>query len=134
MLILCLLVSFKAISQTGTENKVVVLTERQAKEVIKDLIRYDALVKVDSLKDEKIKNLDEIIALKDDTIDKQKRFIDGFSKPRFSGFIGAENKDLEMKVNVYGAIKFDVDKLNVSARYYFNKTNNCTINVEYKLF
>ena len=41
-LILCLLVSFKSFSQQDTQP-VVILTEEQARLVVKDLIQYDNL-------------------------------------------------------------------------------------------
>ena len=133
LLIAFLLVSFKVASQTDTGNKVV-LSERVAREVLKDLARYDALIETDSLKDEKIDNLNQIIKLKDDSISEQKKLIDKYFKPKFSGFIGGENMELNPQILIYGTIKFDYDKFNVSGRYYFNTDSKYTINVEYKLF
>ena len=49
--------TFKVISQEDTKNKYVVLTEKQAKKVVKDLIHMDALEEINIGLESRIDNL-----------------------------------------------------------------------------
>ena len=82
-----MLVSFSSFSQTDTP--VVVLTENQAREVAKDLVRYDALKEMyakvqvrlnillekESLLEDRISNKDDIISTQQEYIDVQDKII-----------------------------------------------------------
>jgi len=133
-LILCLLASFKVTSQIDTKNKYVVLTERQAKSIIKDLSRYDDLVKVDSLKDKKISELEDISCAKDDIIKEKDKIITKSSRAKFGLFAGLQYINTS-KVQPYMSCMLQFKKVNVSARYYIISDNiRYSINVEYKIF
>jgi hypothetical protein len=67
-------------SQIGTQkiidDSVVVLKKSVAKKIAKDLIKYDALIKIDSIKTENISLLQKQILIKDSAIVKLKRISD----------------------------------------------------------
>jgi hypothetical protein len=134
-------VSFKVTSQIDTKNKYVILTESQAKSVLKDLSRYDDLIKIDSLNNEKIKGLEDVICLKDDTILSKDKIIkekdDIISKSnglRIGAFVGIQCLD-DKTLHSYVSLLVQYRKINVSARYFvYSKDFNYSINVEYKIF
>ena len=86
-LMICLLVSFKTFSQTDTlktqsAEPVVILTEDQAKQVVKDLIQFDNLKLITKQLEERISlfaekeiNFISQLKTKDDIIASQKDYI-----------------------------------------------------------
>ena len=100
LLILCLLVSFKSISQTDTIKKIV-LDERVGREVVKDLVKGDVCRQLLTLKNENIKNLEEqnaelaeiikikdsILSKKDDIITVQDKAIGWWKKPELHSYM-----------------------------------------------
>ena len=79
---------FSSFSQTAIQkDSVVVLTEKQARAVATDLVRYDALKKVSSLQEQRIglfqqkeKLFGEQLSIKDTIISKQTSIIDKQNK------------------------------------------------------
>jgi len=132
LLILCLLVSFSLFSQNDTPK--IVLTENQAKSVIKDLIRLDALEETNillnkridgllskeiiykeviSTKDTIISNKDKIISIKDEIIDAKKPF-------GFHSYVGFRTYNLKIDNPIfYGKAQFEFKKINIGAQINF---------------
>jgi hypothetical protein len=75
-----MLLNLSSFSQIGTQkiidDSVVVLKKSVAKKIAKDLIKYDALIKIDSIKTENISLLQKQILIKDSAIVKLKRISD----------------------------------------------------------
>ena len=75
-----MLLNLSSFSQIGTQriidDSVVVLKKSVAKKIAKDLIKYDALIKIDSIKTENISLLQKQIIIKDSAIVKLKRISD----------------------------------------------------------
>lgn len=133
LLILCLLASFSLFSQNDTLPKVI-LTENQARSVIKDLIRLDALEetnvvlnkRIDNLlekeaiykevittKDTIISNKDLIIGIKDEIIDAKKPF-------EFHTYAGFRTYNLKFNNPIfYGRAQLEFKKLNIGAQLNF---------------
>ena len=80
LLAFIMLLNLSSFSQIGTQkiidDSVVVLKKSVAKKIAKDLIRYDALIKIDSIKTENISLLQKQILIKDSAIVKLKRISD----------------------------------------------------------
>ena len=150
LLILLLLVSFKSFSQNDTVKKIV-LNEKTAREVVKDLVQGDICKKLLVLKDEEIKNLQEkndelieIIKIKDSKLDKkdqiitiQDKAIGWWKKPEIHGYLGVET--LRFDINepyIYGRVLIEFSKLKVGGQYFIqpNKPSGYGIVLEYKLF
>ena len=114
LLILCLLVSFKGLSQIDTVKKIV-LTDNVARQVIKDIVKGDNCKNTLALKDQEINNFKDIIKAKDNIISKQESLLN--IKPKihvnmYSGFIVD-------KVNLYNPslfsnLNFSYLKYNIS--------------------
>lgn len=152
-MILCLLVSFKSFSQKDIQSKdsVVVLTESQSRQVIKDLIKYDFLKKTTAQYKLKINNLLSketnylnLISVKDNIILTQKEYISkqeeviNFKKPlEFHGYIGIQTLEMSLQnITMYGQMNVEFEKFNVGVRL-FNQVNSITgygLVFEYKLF
>lgn len=148
--------SFSLFSQNDTLPKVV-LTENQARAVIKDLIRLDGLEqtnvllnkRIDNLlqkeiiylevittKDTIISNKDLIIGIKDEIIDAKKSF-------EFHTYAGFRTYNLEFNNPIfYGRAQFEFKKINIGAQFNFqpvvpdNGIDGFYYNlyIEYKIF
>ena len=148
---MCLLASFSSISQNDTQvvkDSVVVLSEDQARKVIKDLIRYDNLKeinfnlekRIDILK-QKEQNFQDLINSKDEVINKQKELIDvqediieKSKRIKINGYIGVQTSSISPFV--YASLNLKARDLNFGIRPYFRPTIDSGIGVyvEYKLF
>ncbi len=150
LLILCLLVSFKAISQTDTIKKIV-LDERVGREVVKDLVKGDVCRQLLNLKNENIKNLEEqnkelleiikvkdsILSKKDNIITVQDKAIGWWKKPQLHGYLGVQTINATLvNPSLYGNVLLEFPKFNVGAQYYVQANNPSGYGfiVEYKLF
>jgi hypothetical protein len=143
-------VSFKGISQTYTIKKIV-LDEKVAREVVKDLVRGDVCRQLLSIKDDRISNLknqiselrsllsikDSIIVNKDKIIEIQDDAIGWWKKPELHGYMGMQS--IQFTVNnpiVYGRLLLEYPKIKVGVQGFVQPNNPAGYNVilEYKLF
>ena len=150
LLILCLLVSFKSISQTDTIKKIV-LDERVGREVVKDLVKGDVCRQLLNLKNENINNLEEqnkellqiikikdsILSKKNDIITVQDKAIGWWKKPQLHSYLGVQTVNATL-VNpyFYGKVLVEFPKINLGAQYFVQPANPSMYSfiVEYKLF
>ena len=150
LLILCLLVSFKGISQTDTIKKIV-LDERVGREVVKDLVRGDVCRQLLSLAQEKndvlkkqtielysiIAIKDSIISKKDEIITIQYKVIGWWKKPELHGYLGVQSVNATI-VNpyLYGTLLLEFPKFNIGGQYILQPNNPSGYGFifEYKLF
>lgn len=137
-------------SQTDTVKKVV-LTEKVAKQVIKDLLKGDICQEKLLLKDEEIQNLIEqnetlveIIKtkgekedIKDEIISLQDKALGWFGKPKLHGYLGIQSLSFtDLNVIPYGKVNIEFKKLNVGALLYVSDNPNLKYGLilEYKVF
>ena len=143
---------FKSISQTGThKDSVVVLTERQARDVASDLVRYDACKQVTRLQEDRIKifeakeqeyknrltDKDSIIIGLKDYISLQKKMIKIKRPLEFHGYTGVQTKEFTLSSpTVYGKVLIEWFKVNVGAQYFIKPEGLSGYNLifEYKIF
>lgn len=148
-LILCLLVSFKSFSQTDTP--VVVLNETQARQIIKDLIKYDNLKlitkkledrisllqnkEIDFLK--RLENKDKIIMSQEEYISTQQDIIDAKKKLSFGGYLGVQTDQITLTNPIlFGEVTVGLSKIDIGARIFVQPNNpgGYGIVVRYKIF
>ena len=151
LLIAFLLVGFSSISQTATKDSVVVLTEKQARAVATDLVRYDALKKIAALQDERINNFqqkeklfgeqlsikDTIIGKQSDIIDKQNKVISNAKKMHIHGYGGVQTDELTLtNPSLRANIMLEYRKFRTGVVYTIQQSSpaNWGILFEYKLF
>ena len=137
-------------SQTDTVKKVV-LTEKVAKQVVKDLLKGDICQEKLLLKDEEIQNLIEqnealveIIKtkgekedIKDEIISFQDKALGWFGKPKLHGYLGIQSLSFtDLNVIPYGKVNIEFKKLNVGALLYVSDNPNLKYGLilEYKVF
>ena len=150
LLILCLLVSFKGISQTDTIKKIV-LSEKVGREVVKDLVKGDVCRQLLNLKNENINNLEEqnkellqiikikdsILSKKNDIITVQDKAIGWWKKPQLHGYLGVQTVNVTIvNPSLYGNVLLEFPKFNVGAQYFVQPNNPSGYGfiLEYKLF
>jgi hypothetical protein len=150
LLILLLLVSFKGISQTDTIKKIV-LNEKVAREVVKDLVRGDVCRRLLIIKDEEIKNLQEqndelveIMRIKDSISEKkdkiikiQDKAIGWWKKPELHGYLGVQTIRFDVvDPYIYGRVLLEYSKLKLGGQYFVqpNRPSGYGVIVEYKVF
>ena len=146
-----LLVGFSSFSQTATKDSVVVLTEKQARAVATDLVRYDALKKIAALQDERINNFqqkeklfgeqlsikDTIIGKQSDIIDKQNKVISNAKKMHIHGYGGVQTDELTLtNPSLRANIMLEYRKFRTGVVYTIQQSSpaNWGILFEYKLF
>lgn len=151
LLIAFLLVGFSSISQTVIQDSVVVLTEKQARAVASDLVRYDALKKITVLQDERINNFqqkeklfgeqlsikDTIIGKQSDIIDKQNKVISNAKKMHIHGYGGVQTDELTLtNPSLRANIMLEYRKFRTGVVYTIQQSSpaNWGILFEYKLF
>lgn len=137
LLILFLLVSFKGISQTDTIKKIV-LNEKVAREVVKDLVNGDFCKQHLLLKNEEIKNLqeqndelveiikikDSILSKKDEIITVQDKAIGWWKKPELHGYAGVQTMRLTLnEPMLYTNIMLEFPKFNLGVQYFVQPNN-----------
>jgi hypothetical protein len=143
-------VSFKGISQTDTIKKIV-LDEKVAREVVKDLVKGDICKQLLSVKDERILNLksqiselrsllsikDSIIVNKDRIIEIQDDVIGWWKKPELHGYMGMQSIQFTAtNPIIYGRVFLEYPKVKVGVQGFVQPNNPAGYNVivEYKLF
>ena len=148
-LILCLLVSFKSFSQQDTP--VVILTEDQARLVVKDLIQYDNLKLITKKLEDRIslfeqkeidflarlQTKDDIIASQKEYISTQEDIIDAKKKLNFGGYIGVQTHQITLTNPIlFGEVTVGLSKIDVGARVFVQPDNpsGYGIVVRYKIF
>ena len=148
-----LLVGFKAISQDVTQSKdsVVILSERQARAVATDLVRYDFLKNISKEQENRIVNfektiikLENTISIKDSIIFYQKDYISAQNevlnikpKPQFHGYLGVQSSGFTVNTPLFsGRVLLECRKMNFGVQYIGIPTlnNQYGVLVEYKLF
>lgn len=141
--------SYNCISQKDIQNKkVVILTENQAKSVIKDLVHYDALKEIVKEKDIQIENYikketifkkllqeqDTIIGKQSILIDNQNKLLKSYDRIKIHAYIGIQTNKLNIEVpEIRGSLLIEKDKISAGAVYTINK-NNWGLLIQYKLF
>ena len=150
LLILCLLVSFKSISQTDTIKKIV-LDERVGREVVKDLVKGDickqllvlAQEKNDVLKKQNaelysiIAIKDSIISKKDEIITIQDKAIGWWKKPELHGYLGVQTVNATFtNPYLYGTLLLEFPKFSIGGQYFIQQNNSSMYGLifEYRLF
>jgi hypothetical protein len=151
LLIAFLLVGFSSISQTVIQDSVVVLTEKQARAVATDLVRYDALKQVSRLQEERINIFqqkeklfgeqlsikDTIIGKQSDIIDKQNKVISNAKKMHIHGYGGVQTDELTLtNPSLRANIMLEYRKFRTGVVYTIQQSSpaNWGILFEYKLF
>ena len=137
LLILLLLVSFKSFSQTDTIKKIV-LNEKIAREVVKDIVKGDLCKQKLILKDEEINNLqkqndqlvdiikikDSILSKKDEIIVVQDKAIGWFKKPELHGYLGVQTLNATLiDPYLYGTLLVEFPKFSLGAQYFVQPNN-----------
>ena len=140
-LILCLLVSFKSFSQIDTP--VVILTEDQAKLVVKDLIQFDNLKLITKQLEDRIylfeqKEIDFISRLKskDGIISSQGEYLATQEKLK-TAITNAEAYQVTLKdPMLFGEVTLGLNKIDIGARIFVqpNYPSGFGIVVRYKIF
>jgi hypothetical protein len=128
-----------------------VLTEKQARAVATDLVRYDALKKIAALQDERINNFqqkeklfgeqlsikDTIIGKQSDIIDKQNKVISNAKKMHIHGYGGVQTDELTLtNPSLRANIMLEYRKFRTGVVYTIQQSSpaNWGILFEYKLF
>lgn len=142
---------FKSFSQIVTKDSVVVLTEKQARSVAKDLVHLDAAKEIIKEQEARIKNFEnkEVefknqLAIKDSIIFYQKEMIDIHKeiiknkKPfEVHGYAGVQTTQFTLKEpTLYTNLMLEFAKFNVGAQYFVQPNNppGYSIVLEYNLF
>jgi len=150
LLILLLLVSFNSFSQTDTIKKIV-LDEKAAREVVKDIVKGDLCKKHLELKEEEIDVLhqqiveltevikikEEIISKKDEIIVLQDKAIGWWKKPEIHGYVGIQTINATLvDPYIYGTLLLEFPKFSLGGQYFAqpNNPSGYGIIVEYNLF
>ena len=149
-LMLCLLVTFKSFSQNDTQP-VVVLTEDQARQVVKDLIQFDNLKLITKELEDRIylfeqkeisflsqlKTKDDIILSQKDYISTQEDIIDAKKKLNFGGYIGVQTQQITLTNPIlFGEVTVGLSKIDLGARVFIQPDNpgGYGIVIRYKIF
>ena len=142
---------FKSISQAVTKDSVVVLTENQARQVVSDLVRYDACRALNKIKDERIDNFikketefknqltikDSIISHKDAYIALQDKILNKANRISFGGGVGLISSRFTLGMPMlYGTVTASLNKFKLGAMYNVRQYSppNYGLVLEYKLF
>lgn len=142
---------FKSFSQTATKDSVVVLTEKQARAVAKDLVHLDAANQIIKEQESRIKNFekkefefknqldikDSIIKYQKEIIDINKEIIKNKKPFEIHGYAGAQSTRFTLREPIlYTNLMLEFNKFNVGAQYFVQPNNppGYSIVLEYKLF
>lgn len=142
--------TFKSFSQNDTQP-VVVLTEDQARQVVKDLIQFDNLKLITKELEDRInlfeqkeisflsqlKTKDDIILSQKDYISTQEDIIDAKKKLNFSGYIGVQTQQITLTNPIlFGEVTVGLSKIDLGARVFIQPDNpgGYGIVIRYKIF
>jgi len=150
-LIVFLLVGFKSFSQIVTKDSVVVLTEKQARAVAKDLVHLDAVNQIIQEQESRIKNFekkeiqfknqldikDSIITYQKEIIDINKEIIKNKKPFEVHGYAGVQTTQFTLVApTLYTNIMIEFTRFNIGAQYFVQPNNQPGYGVilEYNLF
>ena len=142
--------TFKSFSQNDTQP-VVVLTEDQARQVVKDLIQFDNLKLITKELEDRIylfeqkeisfisqlKTKDDIILSQKDYISTQEDIIDAKKKLNFGGYIGVQTQQITLTNPIlFGEVTVGLSKIDLGARVFIQPDNpgGYGIVIRYKIF
>ena len=142
--------TFKSFSQTDTQP-VVILTEDQARQVVKDLIQFDNLKLITKELEDRInlfeqkeisflsqlKTKDNIILSQKDYISTQEDIIDAKKKLNFGGYIGVQTQQITLTNPIlFGEVTVGLSKIDLGARVFIQPDNPAGygIVIRYKIF
>ena len=143
---------FKVISQTTIQkDSVVVLTEKQARAVVTNLVRYDYAKHIIKEQEARIKNFenkeiqfknkldikDSIITYQKSLIDIQKEIIKKKKPFEIHGYAGVQSTKFTLNTpTIYTNLMLEFKKVNVGAQYFVQPNNSpgYSVMLEYKLF
>jgi hypothetical protein len=145
-----LLASFSSFSQTDTVKKIV-LNEKVAREIMKDVVNGDFCKKNLILKEEQIKNLkeqneelveiikikDSILSKKDEIIIIQDKAIGWWKKPEVHGYLGIQTVNATLiDPYIYGTLLVEFPKFSLGGQYFVQPNNlpGYGIIFEYNIF
>lgn len=152
LLIVFLLVGFKSISQTVIpKDSVVVLTEKQARAVATDLVRYDFARQIIKEQEARIKNFekkeiefknqldikDSIIFYQKGMIDIHKEIIKNKKPFEVHGYLGVQSTQFTLREpTLYTNLMLEFTRFNIGAQYFVQPSNppGYSVVLEYKLF
>jgi hypothetical protein len=150
-LIVFLLVGFKSFSQTVTKDSVVVLTEKQARAVAKDLVHLDAAKQIIQEQESRIKNFekkeiefknqlnikDSIITYQKEIIDINKEIIKNKKPFEVHGYLGVQTTQFTLREpTLYTNLMLEFTRFNIGAQYFVQPNNppGYSVVLEYNLF
>jgi len=137
LLIPLLLASFSSFSQTDTVKKIV-LNEKVAREIMKDVVNGDFCKKNLILKEAQIKNLkeqneelveiikikDSILSKKDEIIIIQDKAIGWWKKPEVHGYLGIQTVNATLiDPYIYGTLLVEFPKFSLGGQYFVQPNN-----------
>lgn len=137
LLILCLLVNFKATSQIDTK---IVLSENTGRLVVRDLVQYDILKLKYKYQDSIIKvqkaeiaTLKDINSINEQIIGKQDNIIQKYStKYKFNCYVGSV---VYQSIDLYAKLGLSYSNYYINILYNYNTINGyIAINIEYKIY
>jgi|LakMenE01Jun11ns_1017448.scaffolds.fasta_scaffold9523372_1 hypothetical protein len=152
LLIVFLLVGFKSFSQTAIlKDSVVVLTEKQARAVAKDLVHLDAANQIIKEQESRIKNFqrkeiefknqldikDSIIKYQKEIIDINKEIIKNKKPFEIHGYAGVQTTQFTLREpTLYTNLMLEFTRFNIGAQYFVQPNNppGYSVVLEYKLF
>ena len=152
LLIVFLLVGFKVSSQTAIQkDSVVILTEKQSRAVVTDLVRYDFAKQIIKEQESRIKNFqkkevefknqldikDSIIKYQKEIIDINKKIIKNKKPFEIHGYAGVQTTQFTLREpTLYTNLMLEFTRFNIGAQYFVQPSNppGYSVVLEYKLF
>ena len=142
---------FKSFSQIVTKDSVVVLTEKQARAVAKDLVHLDAAKQIIQEQESRIKNFekkeiefknqldikDSIITYQKEIIDINKQIIKNKKPFEVHGYAGVQSTQFTLKEpTLYTNIMIEFIRFSIGAQYFVQPNNppGYSVILEYNLF
>lgn len=143
---------FKSISQTAIQkDSVVVLTEKQSRAVVTDLVRYDFAKQIIKEQESRIKNFqkkevefknqldikDSIIKYQKEIIDINKEIIKNKKPFEIHGYAGVQTTQFTLREpTLYTNLMLEFTRFNIGAQYFVQPSNppGYSVVLEYKLF
>ena len=142
---------FKSFSQTVTKDSVVVLTEKQARAVAKDLVHLDAAKQIIQEQESRIKNFekkeiefknqlnikDSIITYQKEIIDINKEIIKNKKPFEVHGYLGVQTTQFTLREpTLYTNLMLEFTRFNIGAQYFVQPSNppGYSVVLEYNLF
>ena len=116
------------------------MSEEVGRSVVKDLVRGDVCRQILKETENKNKNLENIITVKDSVITFQEEYISvqkdiirKFNAPKFNAFAGAQSDNLKIP-KLYGSLSLQYREFRLVGRYYLDSEVNYNLALEYKIF